>query len=166
MNKKRFDKLNKTEGNSPSERTETSGLCPGAEILAAYIEHNLDAARTSAVETHLTECKTCLEGALVTRAAMNEAKYFPLPEPELKELFELVPEKRGFSAWCGKLTDKLKTDFFLPVPAFAICLALICCTGFLAGYNTMRNQETYTQKLAKAMIFIDTDTDSLYGRVK
>ena len=166
MDRTRFERLKTTDHNVPSEGTGTSGPCPGAEILAAYIEHTLDAEQTSAVEGHLAECEDCLEGVLVARAAMNEAEHLQLPEHELKELFELVPEERGLAAWYSKLTDKLAADFFIPAPALAVCLALVCCIGFLAGFNTVRDKETYTRKLAKAMIFIDTESDSLYSRVK
>jgi hypothetical protein len=57
-----FNRLLRTWARQPAA---SSGVCPDAEVLAAFVDHNLPERAHEAVATHLADCGRCIEHVAV-----------------------------------------------------------------------------------------------------
>lgn len=75
----------------PPDGAASDGMCPDAGLLAAYADHNLDAAETVLWEKHFAGCPRCQKILAVLTVSSEE----PLSEAEVKRFGRLVAAAGG-----------------------------------------------------------------------
>jgi hypothetical protein len=128
------------------------GHCPEATLLAAYLDQGLSENERNHIETHLVQCRDCLDTILFVKDLEDDI-HQPVRKKDIAAASRLITPKQPPRT---RRNERLSGWFFpLPInPVFtAALLVLVCITGFYLGHQTGTNRMFVRNVLATELQF-------------